>query len=130
MRPITAAVAVAVLSTGVACAQYKTPQSTPPASGSIQVPTTTPGSPVQITPGAPGATVVQSTPGNIEEARRIERNEAMKMVKAGKAVYVDVRSKESYDTEHIKGAISIPLSELQAHYRDLPVGKFLITYCA
>jgi len=54
----------------------------------------------------------------------------MKMVKQKKAVYVDVRSKESFDEGHLPGAISIPLSELPARFKDLPSGKFLITYCA
>ena len=54
----------------------------------------------------------------------------MKMVAEHKAVYIDVRSKEQYDISHIKGAISIPLSELPTRWKDLPVGKFLITYCA
>jgi rhodanese-related sulfurtransferase len=54
----------------------------------------------------------------------------MKMVKQKKAVYVDVRSKESYDQGHLPGAISIPLSELESRFKDLPRGKFLITYCA
>jgi hypothetical protein len=132
MRPIIAAVAVAALSAGVACAQYKTPTAaTPPKTGgTVQIPTTPAGSPVQITPGSPNSPVVQSSSTKTEEARRIKPEDAIKMVKEKKAVYVDVRSKESYDAEHIKGAISIPLSELQARFRDLPVGKFIITYCA
>ena len=57
-------------------------------------------------------------------------NEAMKLVKAKKAVYIDVRSKETYDESHIPGAINIPLSQLLTRLRDLPPKKFLITYCA
>src|ERR1051325_3924320 len=61
-------------------------------------------------------------------ARRIARADAMKLVKEGKAVFIDVRSKDQYDMEHIKGAISIPLDEITK--RELPKNKFLITYCA
>jgi hypothetical protein len=130
MRNTLAVVAAATLVAGVAAAQYKTPAK-PPASGSIQVPTTPAGSPVQITPGAPGSgPISQQPPGNIEDARRVSQADAIKMVKEGKAVWVDVRSKDAYDAEHIKGAINVPLSELAAHYNDLPVKKFLITYCA
>ena len=52
------------------------------------------------------------------------------MVAAKKATYVDVRAKDQYDIEHIKGAINIPLSEITARANELPKNKFIITYCA
>src|SRR5689334_24310657 len=104
----------------VADAQFKTavpPAATQTGPGTIKI-------------EAPGATTTTPQPDQLATARRISREDAMKMVKQKKAVYVDVRSKESYDEGHLPGAISIPLSELAAHYKDLPSGKFLITYCA
>jgi 3-mercaptopyruvate sulfurtransferase SseA len=102
-------------------AQYKTP---------VQQPSTKP-STVQI---APNNSVQISTSAaadkEVSAARRITRDEALKLVKQGKAVYVDVRSKDSYDEGHLPGAISIPLSQLQSRLRDLPPKKTLITYCA
>jgi 3-mercaptopyruvate sulfurtransferase SseA len=71
-----------------------------------------------------------------EEARRITRDEAIAMVKSGKAVWVDVRAKDQFDLEHIKGAVNYPLGDLQGDLEKkvaegkLPKGKFLITYCA
>lgn len=67
---------------------------------------------------------------SLEKARRISRDEATKLVKQKKAVFVDVRSRESYDAGHIKGAISIPESQLTARLRDLPPKMMCITYCA
>ena len=67
---------------------------------------------------------------NIDKARRIERDEAIKLVKEGKAVFVDVRSKESFEAGHIKGAISIPESQIVERVKDLPKKKLIITYCA
>ncbi|HSP15423.1 MAG TPA: rhodanese-like domain-containing protein [Thermoanaerobaculia bacterium] len=67
---------------------------------------------------------------NLEKARRIERDEAIKLVKENKAVFVDVRSKDSYDAGHIKGAVSIPESQLITRVRELPPKKLIITYCA
>ena len=93
-----------------------------PGKGSVRIPNTPSNSPVQITPVAPTNAVAA--------ARRINRVEAEKLVKAGKAVYVDVRSKESYDKGHIKGAVSAPRSELLQKIRQIPPGKTLITYCA
>ena len=58
------------------------------------------------------------------------REEAIKMVDAKKAIYVDVRPKDQYDIEHIKGAINIPLGDIVTRMKDLPKGKFIITYCA
>jgi rhodanese-related sulfurtransferase len=88
---------------------------------------------VKITPG-PGTNtqplqVVQSQ-GNPDAAKRITREEAMKLVKEGKAVYVDVRSKETFDFGHLPGAMSLPGSQLIARMRELPPGKMAITYCA
>ena len=116
MRHFVAAMAVVALS-GVASAQYRTPPQGTPA-----VPVTANPN-VQITPVSP---VEQS----LESARRITREEAIKMVAAKKAVYVDVRSKDQYDIEHIQGAISIPLTDVVTRMKDLPKGKFIITYCA
>jgi len=95
-------------------AQYKSPQ--PAAPGSIQ-----------ITPATPGTSAVQN---ELATARRISRDEAIKMVRQNKAVWVDVRSKETFEAGHLPGAINIPLSQLQQRFKDLPPHKFLITYCA
>ena len=105
-----AIIASAFFSTGMASAQF-------PAQA------VTPNPAVQITPVNPAAE-------SLESARRITREEAIKMVKEKKAVYVDVRAKDSFDAEHIQGAVNIPLGELQAHLNKLPPHKFLITYCA
>src|SRR3954466_5867390 len=107
MRHLLAALAVLAVS-GAASAQYKTPATTttPQAAPGTPAIPVTPNPNVQITPGAP------PTERTLESARRISRDEAMKMIAAKKAIYVDVRGKDQYDIEHIKGAISIPLSEL------------------
>ena len=101
----------------VADAQYKTPAQTQTGPGTVKI-------------DAPGATSTAAIADELATAKRISREDAMKMVKQKKAVYVDVRSKESYDQGHLPGAISLPLSELQARFKELPTGKYLITYCA
>jgi Rhodanese-like domain len=124
MRHFVAALAVLAM-TGAASAQYKTPAAAPQAKkpGATNVPVT-PNPNVQITPGpAPNEQ-------SLAAARRITREEALKMVAAKKAVFVDVRGKSDYDQERIKGAISIPRSEFAARMQELPKDKFLITYCA
>lgn len=103
-RLFISAIALSVLTAGSAAAQMK------PGAGSVKMETK------QIDASA--------------SARRIKRDEAMRLVKADKAVYVDVRSKQSYDAGHIRGALSIPSSQLAQRVRELPPGKTIITYCA
>ena len=66
----------------------------------------------------------------IAAARRISREDAIKLVRENKAIYVDVRSKATYDKGHIKGALSFPNSQILARIRELPADKLVITYCA
>ncbi len=84
---------------------------------------------VKATPnGAQQPQKVQA--GSWETARRIPRDAAIMLVKSGKAVFVDIRSFETYSKGHIKGAISVPRSQLMSRLREIPPGKFVITYCA
>lgn len=118
MRRLIAATVATMFVGLTAGAQYKTP---PKTSGMVQAPPAANSGAVQLTP---------QVPSELDAAKRITREDAVKLVKEGKAVYVDVRSKDQYDLGHIKGAINIPGTELDKHYKDLPVGKYLITYCA
>src|SRR5204863_982658 len=65
-----------------------------------------------------------------KEAPRISRDQARKLVAADKAVFVDVRSQQSYEIGHIKGALSIPGSQMAMRITELPPKKTIITYCA
>jgi 3-mercaptopyruvate sulfurtransferase SseA len=105
-----------VFAAGLASAQMKAPQQ--------QAPTPTPAPAIE----SQQAVAAREVP--LESARRIQRDEAIKLVKAGKAVFVDVRPRAQYDEGHIKGAVSFPLSELPAHLKELPTKKMIITYCA
>ena len=90
---------------------------------------------LQPKPGTPGSPVRITRSSNemdhiIAAARRITREDAAKLVQQGRAVYVDVRSKEMFDKGHIRGAISIPGSVIVSRVADIPAGKMAITYCA
>ena len=111
MRSTLAAVVIGLLAS-TAGAQYKN-----------DAPKQAPSGPQKVQTSIPSAEPLES-------AKRINRADAMKMVATGKAVYIDVRPKSEFDLGHIKGAINIPLTELQSRYADLPIMKFLITYCA
>ena len=46
-----------------------------------------------------------------------------------KYVYIDLRSAEDYGKAHVKGALSIPLAQLQEKIATLPKDKTLVLYC-
>lgn len=60
---------------------------------------------------------------------RISVEEAKGRYDAGKAYFVDVRDEESYAATHIDNALSLPLTELETRYQELPKDAEIITYC-
>jgi rhodanese-related sulfurtransferase len=61
---------------------------------------------------------------------RISQADAYKLFRENKAVFVDVRSSSQFTLGHIKGALSIPGSQIVARFREVTPGKTVITYCA
>jgi rhodanese-related sulfurtransferase len=94
----------------------------PSKKGHVAVPQSGNSGPLQLTPS--------NNATDPATAKRITFQEAAKLVKAGKAVYVDVRTKETYDFGHIPGALSIPNSQIMNRIVEIPPGKMVITYCA
>jgi 3-mercaptopyruvate sulfurtransferase SseA len=43
-------------------------------------------------------------------------------------IIVDARGKESFEQEHIKGAFSMPLGEVEARHQELPKDKEIVFY--
>jgi len=78
-------------------------------------------------PGAPA----DERPG----IARIAVGEARALVAAGRGVLVDTRDRRLYDNAHAAGAISLPLSEIEAvqgriRADAVPPDRLLILYCA
>lgn len=65
-----------------------------------------------------------------EQFPRISMDDAVKLHKEGKAVFIDVRSNEQFTKGHIKGALNIPGSQIVGRFKEVPPGKTVITYCA
>ena len=101
--------------TAFAGAQMKSQVPKKPATGAPQK------SPIIVT----GAT--QADPSSFP---RISPADALKLYKENKAVFIDVRSNQSYTNQHIRGALNIPRSEIIRRYAEVPVQKTVITYCA
>lgn len=47
----------------------------------------------------------------------------------GKAILLDVRPRQEFEAGHLRGAINIPIDELQDRLTELPRDRPLITYC-
>jgi len=70
------------------------------------------------------------TANTVTQFPRISQDDALKLYKTDKAVFIDVRSNTQFQLGHIKGALSIPGSQLLARFKEVPHGKTVITYCA
>lgn len=65
----------------------------------------------------------------VAEITRTSVEETKKAVDDNLVVIVDVRSREVYEAEHIAGAISIPLDEIENQTGNLQTDQWIITYC-
>ncbi|MGH9457779.1 MAG: rhodanese-like domain-containing protein [Thermoanaerobaculia bacterium] len=85
----------------------------------------------------PGASLPQTTaapepavePPGTADARRMSVQAVQAGVDSGAIVLVDVRSAQAYAVEHARGAINIPLQDVPARARELPMGKQIVAYC-
>ncbi len=74
-------------------------------------------------------------PDTNDALKRITVAEARLLIDAGRGVLVDARDRRLYDNAHATGAISLPLSEIEAangHVtpNSVPPDRLLILYCA
>jgi hypothetical protein len=87
-------------------------------------------------PSVPPADSTAMAPGNVptspDQVPRVSPGDAAAAVAAGTAVIVDVRDTASWDNGHVKGALHVPLAQLEIHIAsgDLPKDKRLIAYCS
>ncbi len=65
-----------------------------------------------------------------DDAPRISLADAKKDFDAGEVTFVDTRGKSSYDSEHVKGSINVPLNDFDKLYKSVPKDKKIIAYCS
>ncbi len=75
------------------------------------------------------------SPAPNDPVQRISVAEARPLVDAGRAVLVDARDRRLYDNAHATGAISLPVSDIEAANGRIAAGsvapdRILIFYCA
>ncbi len=70
---------------------------------------------------------------NSGESLIIPLKQAEKIFAENKAIFLDARSQEDYSRSHIKGALNLPVHEIDEKFMDiaqkLPLGRLIITYC-
>jgi 3-mercaptopyruvate sulfurtransferase SseA len=65
--------------------------------------------------------------GRAVGAREISAEDVKKLVDAhGKVLVIDVREPDSFQKETIKGAINIPLGQLESRLKDIPKDTTLV----
>lgn len=71
-----------------------------------------------------GLARAQPVPVSLVKAAQVNR-----LLREGApVVLVDVRSAEEFRARHIRGAVSIPLSGLEARYREIPRQGLVVLY--
>lgn len=59
----------------------------------------------------------------------VHGDELLRRVKSGEVTVLDVRPAEEYRAGHIPGALSVPVDELEARLKVVPVGRDVVAYC-
>lgn len=82
-----------------------------------------------LRPGSTTQTPTQNA--NIPEPSivRVSLQDSKRAFDNQTAVFLDVRSAESYQAGHIPGSINIPFDQLQARMSELDPNDWIITYC-
>jgi 3-mercaptopyruvate sulfurtransferase SseA len=65
----------------------------------------------------------------LPKIERVSLQDAKAAFDNGSAVFVDVRDAQSYASEHLKGAKSIPLGDIPTRLGELDKNAWIITYC-
>lgn len=77
-------------------------------------------------------TVTQAPPTNnipYPNIQRVSLADSYKAYEQGSAIFVDVRSEQSYTEGHIPGSISLPADKVETQFQTLDPAKWIITYC-
>ena len=75
------------------------------------------------------AVVAREYLGARDEMETVAGDELLRRVKQGEVTVLDVRPAEEYQAGHIPGAVSIPVGELKARFKELPKSRDVVAYC-
>ena len=64
-----------------------------------------------------------------DDVEEVPAEELLRRAEAGDVVVLDVRPEAEFSAGHIKGAISMPISELDERLGEIPAGPQVVAYC-
>lgn len=64
-----------------------------------------------------------------EDLQPVDREGLLKAVRKGEVLVLDVRPREEYEAGHIRGAVSMPLKELERRLTGLSKSRSIAAYC-
>lgn len=64
-----------------------------------------------------------------DELEAVPRRELLRRAREGSVVVIDVRPPDEYRAGHIRGALSLPVDQLERRIRELPARKEIVAYC-
>lgn len=67
--------------------------------------------------------------GDRDRLRTMSRDDLQRRLRDGDVVVLDVRPEPEYASGHIRGAVSIPVKELQDRLGEIPDGAKVVAYC-
>ena len=73
--------------------------------------------------------LVRSYFSHDDDLEPVGRAELLERVTAGTVTVLDVRSADEYRAGHVRGAISIPLRQLERRMAELPTDQEIVAYC-
>ena len=73
--------------------------------------------------------LVRAYVGDRADLSIITRDELRLRLRQGDVVVLDVRPQPEYDAGHIRGALSLPVSDLKSRLREVPQGSEVVAYC-
>ena len=64
-----------------------------------------------------------------DDMEPVSRSDLLARVKRKDVIVIDVRPFEEYEAAHVRGALSIPLSELKSRLAEIPTDAEVVAYC-
>ena len=75
-------------------------------------------------------TAIAAANAQLAHVPRISLDEAKQKMTDPNVLFVDARTAQEYTQGHVKGAISVPVADVDKYLSRLPQDKALIVYCA
>ena len=73
--------------------------------------------------------IVKQFQNGKEDLEPVDRDALLKAVRKGEVMVLDVRPREEFENAHIRGALSMPIKELEKRISELPKKQKIAAYC-